>query len=206
VPLALRIGKLIAGFEGIGVTRAQLEAKIGRKADDFLPEDVANLGVTFNSIKRGEVTRDDEFPPLAAQATLPANATAFERAAAGAAPKPAKAAQAPAKAESPPPAEDAPAPAQAAASAPAPAKPKPYRICQPGKKDMHAPDGVEWCKWWHDTTAALRAESKGISLRALVDANANAWADMTQMGGDYAQDVTEIRDVTAAALRAMGVP
>ncbi|BDQ19729.1 V-type ATPase subunit [Rhodococcus qingshengii] len=63
VPLPQRIANSIGHFEGIGVTRAQLESKIGRPSDKWNEHDVSQLGVTFSSINRGEVTRDEEFPP-----------------------------------------------------------------------------------------------------------------------------------------------
>lgn len=63
VPLAQRIANSIAAYEGIGVTRAQLESKTGRPSNEWTVADVADLGVTFKSIRAGDLSRDDEFPP-----------------------------------------------------------------------------------------------------------------------------------------------
>ena len=81
-PLVQRIADCAQAFATIGVTRAQLEAKQGRKMDDFTAEDVAALGVVFRSIKANETTKDDEFPREMAP-ELPANADGFEAASAG---------------------------------------------------------------------------------------------------------------------------
>lgn len=86
-PLVQRIADCVGAFETIGVSRAQLAAKVGRQVDAFTAEDVATLGVVFKSIKRGEVQRDDEF--LREELTAPAGADGFEAASAGqAAPAP----------------------------------------------------------------------------------------------------------------------
>lgn len=67
-PLAQRITDAIQGFDGIGVTVEQLQTKLGRSKDRWDGYDVAKLGTIFTSIQRGEVTREDEFPPPAATA------------------------------------------------------------------------------------------------------------------------------------------
>lgn len=70
VPLKDRIEKMLAAFAGIGITRAQIEKRVGVAADRMSPVDIANLGVVFNSIKRGEIAKEDEFPSdLAAETT-----------------------------------------------------------------------------------------------------------------------------------------
>lgn len=63
VPLPQRIANSVAHFERIGVTRDQLEAKIGRPSKEWTEHDVTELGVTFSSIRAGEVSKDEEFPP-----------------------------------------------------------------------------------------------------------------------------------------------
>jgi hypothetical protein len=63
VPLAQRIANSIGAFEKIGVTRQQLESKIGRPSGEWTEHDVTELGVAFKSIRAGEVTKEDEFPP-----------------------------------------------------------------------------------------------------------------------------------------------
>jgi hypothetical protein len=60
--LAQTIADVRAHFESVGVTLAQIETKRGRKIDQFLPEDVAALRVIAGSIKRGEVSVEEEFP------------------------------------------------------------------------------------------------------------------------------------------------
>jgi hypothetical protein len=62
-PLAQRIADAVKAYEGIGVICDQLEQKLGRPSDKWTELDVAQLGVTFRSIQRGEVTKDEEFPP-----------------------------------------------------------------------------------------------------------------------------------------------
>ncbi|WP_280466772.1 hypothetical protein [Nocardia cyriacigeorgica] len=61
-PLPQRIADAIRGYEQIGISSAQLEAKVGRGADEWSGHDVGQLGVIFQSIKRGETTIADEFP------------------------------------------------------------------------------------------------------------------------------------------------
>lgn len=70
-PMVQRIADCLAALESIGVTRAQIEAKIGCSADAMLPEHVASLGVVFKSIRRGEATKADEFPAPAAKPPMP---------------------------------------------------------------------------------------------------------------------------------------
>lgn len=78
-PLAQRIADAIKLFaEQYGVTLDQIERKLGRKSDQWTEYDVAQLTVTYRSLQRGEVTRDDEFPPervtaaeITAQAAAP---------------------------------------------------------------------------------------------------------------------------------------
>jgi hypothetical protein len=60
---AQRIADAIKSFEGLGVTADQVEQKLGRERDRWTDHDLAQLAVTFRSLQRGEVTRDEEFPP-----------------------------------------------------------------------------------------------------------------------------------------------
>lgn len=117
VPLPQRIANSVAAFEGIGVTRAQLETKIGRVSAEWTEHDVSGLGVTYSSLKRGEVTRDEEFPAT--------RVTAGEIT--GAAAGPAVAVTNAAKPE--PVAEEAPAEAETA-PAPDSEQPSPERVKQ----------------------------------------------------------------------------
>ncbi|MBF6515295.1 hypothetical protein IU421_13490 [Nocardia cyriacigeorgica] len=61
-PLPQRIADAIRGYEQIGITCTQLEAKVGRSAEEWSGHDVGQLGVIFQSIKRSETTIADEFP------------------------------------------------------------------------------------------------------------------------------------------------
>jgi len=62
-PLPQRIADAVAGFESIGVTADQLEEKVGRPTAKWTDYDVAQLGITFNSLRRGELHIEEEFPP-----------------------------------------------------------------------------------------------------------------------------------------------
>ncbi|MFE9645281.1 hypothetical protein ACFYO0_14430 [Streptomyces sp. NPDC006365] len=62
-PLAQRIADAITAFENIGVTVDQLEeSRSGRVSEKWTNLDVAQLQIIFESIRRGEVTVDEEFP------------------------------------------------------------------------------------------------------------------------------------------------
>jgi len=63
LPLAQRIADVIASFNNIGVIVDQLEAKLDRRTQRWTALDVAQLGVIGRSITRGEVTKEEEFPP-----------------------------------------------------------------------------------------------------------------------------------------------
>lgn len=62
-PLAERIADAIRVFGDLGITATQLKEKVGRSSDDWTAHDVAQLAVIFKSIRAGETTKDDEFPP-----------------------------------------------------------------------------------------------------------------------------------------------
>jgi len=64
--LDTRIDKAIAVFAKANVTQAELEARIGRAADRWDAEDVAELVVLFQSLRSGDVTKDEAFPEVAA--------------------------------------------------------------------------------------------------------------------------------------------
>ncbi|MFC4122085.1 hypothetical protein [Nonomuraea zeae] len=96
-PLEDRVAEAIAAFAAGGVTQEQLERKLDRPADRWKAQDVAQLEVIYNSLRRGEVTKEEEFP------TQPVTAdeiTSAGTAAAAPAPPEAPAADSP-----PPPAE-----------------------------------------------------------------------------------------------------
>lgn len=65
-PLPLRIANVVAGLAGLGIGRERIEAKIGMNVDEMTPLDLANLIVAARSIKAGEVSANEEFPPVTA--------------------------------------------------------------------------------------------------------------------------------------------
>jgi len=79
VPLAKRVSDAVAAFKARGVSKERLERKLGKPSNDWNAFDVADLGVTFASLQRGEITIADEFPEervTAAEVTGNANAEA----------------------------------------------------------------------------------------------------------------------------------
>ena len=50
-------------FGNLGVTVPQLETKLGAKPDKWTDQDVAQLRVIRQSLMRGEIRKDEEFPP-----------------------------------------------------------------------------------------------------------------------------------------------
>jgi hypothetical protein len=60
-PLPVRIAGAIERFQRIGISRERIEAKLGPIAN-LTAADLANLEVSFRSIRRTEVSADDEFP------------------------------------------------------------------------------------------------------------------------------------------------
>lgn len=66
-PIEMRRAKMLEAFEAkFGVTREQIEAKIGRRADKLTAAELGTLRVVFESLHRGEATVADEFPVDAA--------------------------------------------------------------------------------------------------------------------------------------------
>ena len=61
--LEQRIADAIATFAELGITEAELARKVGRQAARWTGYDLADLTVVYRSIKNGEVSREDEFPP-----------------------------------------------------------------------------------------------------------------------------------------------
>lgn len=60
-PLPQRVSEALSGYAKLGVTREQLERKVGRPNGKWTGDDVAVLGVIYRSIERGEVNKEDEF-------------------------------------------------------------------------------------------------------------------------------------------------
>ncbi|MEU2062870.1 hypothetical protein [Streptomyces sp. NPDC013455] len=61
-PLAQRIADCIAHFEGLGVTVEQLEENRNRDSSKWTGLDLGQLQIISESIRRGEITVDEEFP------------------------------------------------------------------------------------------------------------------------------------------------
>lgn len=62
VPLPQRISKAIDMLAGRGVSEDRIEARLGRPSSKWTEHDVAELGVIFKSLDRGEIRVEDEFP------------------------------------------------------------------------------------------------------------------------------------------------
>lgn len=63
-PLAERAAKAVASFAAGKVSLDRLEAKIGRRMADWTEDDVVQLGIDYQSIKRGEAKASEMFPRL----------------------------------------------------------------------------------------------------------------------------------------------
>lgn len=61
-PLEERVGGAISAFDSMGVTKAQLETKLGRPSARWTGFDIAQLMVTHRSIQRREVSVEEAFP------------------------------------------------------------------------------------------------------------------------------------------------
>lgn len=62
-PLPARIADAVKAFEEFGVTPDRIEAKVGRPRGSWTAHDVAQLRVSFASLRQGTVSVDEEFPP-----------------------------------------------------------------------------------------------------------------------------------------------
>lgn len=60
--LRQRAETIVAQFARGGITAKQLEEKVGRSRAEWTGEDIAELGVLFQSLKRREITREEAFP------------------------------------------------------------------------------------------------------------------------------------------------
>lgn len=60
-PIADRVRRIISAFSKYGVKEKHIEAYLGKKADDILPEDIADLQGVFNSLKGGQASAEDFF-------------------------------------------------------------------------------------------------------------------------------------------------
>jgi hypothetical protein len=62
VTLVERIDKAITLLRGIGVSRQRIEQRVGRKIAEWTVDDVADLGIIYQTINRREQTAEDAFP------------------------------------------------------------------------------------------------------------------------------------------------
>ena len=76
-PLPQRIADAVKVAEQWGITPGQLEQRLGRPQSAWIPPDLAQLLVIFQSVRRGEIRLDEEFAPervtageIQAQATV----------------------------------------------------------------------------------------------------------------------------------------
>lgn len=114
-PLQQRITEMIAAFGALGVDVPRMEQKIGRSRGQWTNADVADMTIMYGTLKRGETTADEAFPPvltldMVTASAGPQNAQAYAAQAltASAAPAPPRTAQG-VSAGWPPPVADAPA-------------------------------------------------------------------------------------------------
>lgn len=61
VPLPKRIADALTAFAKIGIDKSRIEAKLG-STSKFTAVDLANLQISYQSIRRNEISADDEFP------------------------------------------------------------------------------------------------------------------------------------------------
>ena len=60
--LAQRVADAVAAFDGTGITLDRLEARVGAKVGVWTAHDIADLSTIYQSLKRGEIDIDTEFP------------------------------------------------------------------------------------------------------------------------------------------------
>ena len=63
IPLPQRVANAIEVFGNLGITVPQLEAKVGAPSGKWTDQDVAQLRIIRQSLMRGEVRKEEEFPP-----------------------------------------------------------------------------------------------------------------------------------------------
>jgi hypothetical protein len=61
-PKTDRITTMLAGFQSFGVAEADIVRRLGRPARNWTDADLADLGVTYRSMQRGEIGREEAFP------------------------------------------------------------------------------------------------------------------------------------------------
>jgi hypothetical protein len=63
VRLDQRVENMVTGYRAGGVTLKQLEQKVDKPKGAWDGDDLAELGILFQSLKRREITKDEAFPP-----------------------------------------------------------------------------------------------------------------------------------------------
>lgn len=63
-PLQQRISEMVAAFGVLGVDVPRMEQRIGRARGQWTNADVADMTITYGTIKRGEMPADEAFPPV----------------------------------------------------------------------------------------------------------------------------------------------
>jgi hypothetical protein len=89
VPMSQRVAKILELFEELSVTRGMLERRLRRAAGEWIPRDIAELQVVFESLTDGSIHIDEAFPPdEPEQAAPPAQLGRVQRPAPAATPTP----------------------------------------------------------------------------------------------------------------------
>jgi hypothetical protein len=63
VPLPKRIADALSAFAKLGIDKSRIEAKLG-STSKFTAVDLANLQISYQSIRRNEISAEDEFPRI----------------------------------------------------------------------------------------------------------------------------------------------
>lgn len=71
-PLPSRIATTVQWFADMGISRERLEARVGTKSSAWTVVDLANLGISYQSLKNKEITPDEEFPQVSASSLVAA--------------------------------------------------------------------------------------------------------------------------------------
>jgi hypothetical protein len=58
-----RVAELVTTYGNVGVTLEQLETKAGCPRERWTDREVVDLEITYRSVERGEIRRDEAFPP-----------------------------------------------------------------------------------------------------------------------------------------------
>lgn len=123
-PLSERLADMVRAFQDLGISRERLEAKAGCAVDKMTAMDYGQMRVSYASIKRGEISAEEEFPPIQAQQVEEDLKAATATPDTPAAPEPSDAGD-PAGGDDPPPSEPDPPAGDAPSDEGADLKPEP---------------------------------------------------------------------------------